>query len=76
MFENFTIADELYFDVSSSYFSDSGKLFMCGDGSFGQLGTGDNHSRNFPFEVAYFIAKHIEKLALGMRHSLVLLKGK
>jgi len=49
---------------------------MCGDGSFGQLGTGDNHSRNFPFEVAYFIAKHIEKLALGMRHSLVLLKGK
>jgi secretion-regulating guanine nucleotide exchange factor len=49
---------------------------MCGDGSFGQLGTGDNLSRNFPFEVAYFNARHIEKLAFGMRHSLVLLKGK
>lgn len=47
---------------------------MCGDGSFGQLGTGDNHSRNLPFEVPYFIARHVEKLAFGMRHSLVLLK--
>nr|CAB3504446.1 unnamed protein product [Digitaria exilis] len=56
--------------------TNSGKLFMCGDGSFGQLGTGDNHSRNLPIEVAYFTARHIEKLALGMRHSLVLLKGK
>jgi hypothetical protein len=26
--------------------------------------------------VAYFNATHIEKLAFGMRHSLVLLKGK
>lgn len=49
---------------------------MCGDGSFGQLGIGDNHSRNLPFEVAYFNARHIEKLAFGMRHSLILLKGK
>lgn len=47
---------------------------MCGDGSFGQLGTGDNHSRNLPSEVAYFNARHIEKLAFGMRHSLVLMK--
>ncbi|TKW17094.1 hypothetical protein SEVIR_5G343100v4 [Setaria viridis] len=47
---------------------------MCGDGSFGQLGTGDNHSRSLPFEVAYFTSRHVEKLALGMRHSLVLLK--
>lgn len=49
---------------------------MCGDGSFGQLGTGDNHSKNLPFEVAYFNSRHVEKLAFGMRHSLVLLKGK
>jgi secretion-regulating guanine nucleotide exchange factor len=49
---------------------------MCGDGSFGQLGTSDNHSRSLPFEVAYFTSRHVEKLALGMRHSLVLLKGK
>jgi secretion-regulating guanine nucleotide exchange factor len=49
---------------------------MCGDGSFGQLGTGDNQSRNLPFEVPFFTSKHVEKLALGMRHSLVLLKGK
>lgn len=47
---------------------------MCGDGSFGQLGTGDNQSRNLPFEVHFFTSKHVEKLALGMRHSLVLLK--
>jgi hypothetical protein len=49
---------------------------MCGDGSFGQLGTGDNHSKNLPFEVAHFNSGHVEKLAFGMRHSLVLLKGK
>ncbi|KAM0894961.1 hypothetical protein ACQ4PT_024124 [Festuca glaucescens] len=54
--------------------SASGQLFMCGDGSFGQLGTGDNQSRNLPFEVPFFTSKHVEKLALGMRHSLVLLK--
>ncbi|CAO2178026.1 unnamed protein product [Urochloa humidicola] len=47
---------------------------MCGDGSFGQLGTGDNHSKSSPFEVAHFTTRHVEKLALGMRHSLVLLK--
>lgn len=47
---------------------------MCGDGSFGQLGTGDNQSRNLPFEVSSFTTKHVEKLAFGMRHSLVLLK--
>jgi alpha-tubulin suppressor-like RCC1 family protein len=47
---------------------------MCGDGSFGQLGAGDNHPRNLPFEVAYFTTKHVVRLALGMRHSLVLLK--
>lgn len=58
----------------SGFATDSGQLFMCGDGSFGQLGTGDNLSKNFPFEVAYFNATHIEKLAFGMRHSLVLLK--
>jgi secretion-regulating guanine nucleotide exchange factor len=49
---------------------------MCGDGSFGQLGTGDNQSRNLPFEVSFFMTKHVERLACGMRHSLVLLKGK
>ncbi|VAH64705.1 unnamed protein product [Triticum turgidum subsp. durum] len=47
---------------------------MCGDGSFGQLGTGDTQSRNLPFEVPSFTTKHVEKLAFGMRHSLVLLK--
>ncbi|KAK3162112.1 hypothetical protein QOZ80_1BG0085650 [Eleusine coracana subsp. coracana] len=58
----------------SGFATDSGQLFMCGDGSFGQLGTGDNHSKNLPFEVPYFNSRHIEKLAFGMRHSLVLLK--
>ncbi|WVZ68609.1 hypothetical protein U9M48_017530 [Paspalum notatum var. saurae] len=58
----------------SGFSTDSDQLFMCGDGSFGQLGTGDNHSRNLPFEVAYFNGRHIEKLAFGMRHSLILLK--
>ncbi|CAO2171662.1 unnamed protein product [Urochloa humidicola] len=58
----------------SGFATDSGQLFMCGDGSFGQLGTGDNHSTILPFEVAHFTRRHVEKLALGMRHSLVLLK--
>ncbi|TVU34902.1 hypothetical protein EJB05_16758 [Eragrostis curvula] len=58
----------------SGFATDSGQLFMCGDGSFGQLGTGDNHSISLPFEVAYFKSRHVEKLAFGMRHSLVLLK--
>ncbi|VAH80367.1 unnamed protein product [Triticum turgidum subsp. durum] len=63
-----------FFENYTLLFSDSGQLFMCGDGSFGQLGTGDNQSRNLPFEVPYFTTKHVEKLAFGMRHSLVLLK--
>ncbi|KAL6845454.1 hypothetical protein ACP4OV_024949 [Aristida adscensionis] len=58
----------------SGFATDSGQLFMCGDGSFGQLGTSDNHSKNLPFEVAHFTGRHVDKLACGMRHSVVLLK--
>lgn len=54
---------------------DDGCLFTCGDGSFGQLGHGDSQSHCSPVEVSYFASKHVEQIACGMRHSLVLLKG-
>lgn len=55
--------------------SDSGCLFTCGDGSFGQLGHGDFKSYSSPIEVSFFNSKHVEQVACGMRHSLVLSKG-
>ncbi|KAK6139284.1 hypothetical protein DH2020_026978 [Rehmannia glutinosa] len=54
--------------------SDSGAIFTCGDGSFGQLGHGDFKSQCSPLEVSYFGSKHIDQVACGMRHSLVLLR--
>ncbi|KAL2904413.1 Ultraviolet-B receptor UVR8 [Bienertia sinuspersici] len=54
---------------------DSGCLFTCGDGSFGQLGHGDYHSCSSPMEVLFFNSKHVEQVACGMRHTLVLSKG-
>lgn len=57
-------------------FSDSGSLFTCGDGSFGQLGHGDYESHSSPTRVLFFASKHAKKIACGMRHSLVLSKGK
>uniref|UniRef100_A0ACD5VWM6 Uncharacterized protein n=1 Tax=Avena sativa TaxID=4498 RepID=A0ACD5VWM6_AVESA len=73
-FENYTVTCVSTGWNHSGFVTDSGQLFMCGEGSFGQLGTGDNQSRNFPFEVPFFTTKHVEKLAFGMRHSLVLLR--
>ncbi|KNA22104.1 hypothetical protein SOVF_037040 [Spinacia oleracea] len=59
----------------SGFVSDSGCLFTCGDGSFGQLGHGDFKSYSSPIEVSFFNSKHVEQVACGMRHSLVLSKG-
>ncbi|XP_006644799.1 ultraviolet-B receptor UVR8 isoform X1 [Oryza brachyantha] len=73
-FENYSITCVSAGWNHSGFATDSGQLFMCGDGSFGQLGAGDNHPRNLPFEVAYFTTKHVVRVAFGMRHSLVLLK--
>ncbi|XP_026665411.2 ultraviolet-B receptor UVR8 isoform X3 [Phoenix dactylifera] len=50
----------------------TGQLFMCGDGSFGQLGNGDHQSHGSPVEVLFFSSKHVEQIACGMRHSLAL----
>ncbi|KAL5826515.1 hypothetical protein ACOSQ3_018364 [Xanthoceras sorbifolium] len=58
----------------SGFVSDSGCLYTCGDGSFGQLGHGDYRSHCSPVKVSYFINKNVEQIACGMRHSLVLLK--
>ncbi|KAG8663251.1 ultraviolet-B receptor UVR8 isoform X2 [Manihot esculenta] len=58
----------------SGFVSDTGSLFTCGDGSFGQLGHGDYESHCVPVQVSYFINGHVEQIACGMRHSLVLLK--
>lgn len=54
---------------------DSGHLFTCGDGKFGQLGLGDYLSRSSPVEVSYFSSKHVKQISCGMRHSLALIKG-
>ncbi|XP_059316696.1 ultraviolet-B receptor UVR8 isoform X1 [Lycium ferocissimum] len=59
----------------SGFVSDTGYVFTCGDGSFGQLGHGDYISRCFPVQVLQFKTRHVEQIACGMRHSLVLLKG-
>ncbi|KAK4598379.1 hypothetical protein RGQ29_015733 [Quercus rubra] len=59
----------------SGFVSDGGCVFTCGDGSFGQLGHGDYRTHCSPVRVSYFVNKHVEQIACGMRHSLVLLKG-
>eukprot|EP00257_Ricinus_communis_P025881 XP_025013295.1 ultraviolet-B receptor UVR8 isoform X3 [Ricinus communis] len=58
----------------SGFVSDKGCVFTCGDGSFGQLGHGDNNSHATPVQVSYFANRHVHQIACGMRHSLVLLK--
>lgn len=58
----------------SGFVSDEGKLFTCGDGSFGQLGHGDYQSRCSPDEVLFFSDRHVDQIACGMRHSLALVK--
>lgn len=55
--------------------ADSGCLFTCGNGSFGQLGHGDNTSQTSPAKVSYFFDKTVKMVACGMRHSLVLFAG-
>ncbi|OMO80867.1 Regulator of chromosome condensation, RCC1 [Corchorus capsularis] len=58
----------------SGFVSDKGCVFTCGDGSFGQLGHGDYRSHCSPVKVSFFNNKHVEQIACGMRHSIVLLK--
>ncbi|KAL6008116.1 hypothetical protein ACLOJK_033622 [Asimina triloba] len=59
----------------SGFVSDMGELFTCGDGSFGQLGHGDNQSQSSPIKVSFFDSKHVVQVECGMRHSLTLSKG-
>ncbi|KAG9134463.1 hypothetical protein Leryth_019926 [Lithospermum erythrorhizon] len=59
----------------SGFVSDTGCLFTCGDGSFGQLGHGDFSSQCIPTEISYFNTRQVLQIACGMRHSLALLKG-
>ncbi|ONI30686.1 hypothetical protein PRUPE_1G267000 [Prunus persica] len=59
----------------SGFVSDTGALFTCGDGTFGQLGHGDYRLHCYPVKVSFFASKHVEQIACGMRHSLVLLRG-
>ncbi|XP_010460224.1 PREDICTED: ultraviolet-B receptor UVR8-like isoform X1 [Camelina sativa] len=59
----------------SGFVSDSACLFTCGNGSFGQLGHGDNMSLSTPAKVSYFLDKNVKMVACGMRHSLVLFTG-
>ncbi|XP_071702176.1 ultraviolet-B receptor UVR8 [Rutidosis leptorrhynchoides] len=59
----------------SGFVTDIGHLLTCGDGSFGQLGLGDNVSQCSPVKVLHFESWHVQQIAFGMRHSLALLKG-
>ncbi|XP_047961167.1 ultraviolet-B receptor UVR8 isoform X2 [Salvia hispanica] len=59
----------------SGFVSETGAIFTCGDGSFGQLGHGDSSSQLYPRQVSYFASKPVEQVACGMRHTLVLLAG-
>ncbi|KAL5710488.1 HECT-type E3 ubiquitin transferase [Ranunculus cassubicifolius] len=58
----------------SGFVSNTGRIFTCGDGSFGQLGHGDDQSQYLPREVLSLGSKDVELVACGMRHTLVLLK--
>jgi len=57
------------------WFSDSGCVFTCGDGTFGQLGHGDYASQCSPVKLSCFVDQRVVQVACGMRHSLVLLEG-
>ncbi|XP_022631374.1 ultraviolet-B receptor UVR8 isoform X2 [Vigna radiata var. radiata] len=58
----------------SGFVSDSGCVFTCGDGTFGQLGHGDYASHCSPVKLTCFGDQRVAQVACGMRHSLVLLK--
>ncbi|XP_027914148.1 ultraviolet-B receptor UVR8 isoform X2 [Vigna unguiculata] len=58
----------------SGFVSDSGCVFTCGDGTFGQLGHGDYASHCSPVKLPCFGDQRVAQVACGMRHSLVLLK--
>lgn len=74
-FESFVVTHVSAGWNHSGFVTDTGGLFTCGDGSFGQLGHGDYKSNSFPVMVSYFTSRHVEQIACGMRHSLVLLEG-
>ncbi|KAG0464929.1 hypothetical protein HPP92_019093 [Vanilla planifolia] len=74
-FEGCTVNDISAGWNHSAFATGSGHLFMCGDGSFGQLGNGNNSSHCLPQEVLFFQSMHVEQVACGMRHSLVLVRG-
>jgi alpha-tubulin suppressor-like RCC1 family protein len=59
----------------SGFVSDSGCIFTCGNGSFGQLGHGDTLSLSTPAKVSHFNNDSVKRVACGMRHSLVLFAG-
>ncbi|CAJ1931681.1 unnamed protein product [Sphenostylis stenocarpa] len=58
----------------SGFVSDTGCVFTCGDGTFGQLGHGDYASHCLPVKLSCFVDQRVVQVACGMRHSLVLLK--
>ncbi|XP_042056038.1 probable E3 ubiquitin-protein ligase HERC3 [Salvia splendens] len=59
----------------SGFVSETGAIFTCGDGSFGQLGHDDSSSQLYPRQVSYFASKPVQQVACGMRHTLLLLAG-
>ncbi|KAH7661934.1 Regulator of chromosome condensation 1/beta-lactamase-inhibitor protein II [Dioscorea alata] len=74
LLESFFVYDVAAGWNHSGFVTDTGRLFMCGDGSFGQLGTGNNESHSSPIEISFSDATHVEQVACGMRHSIALVK--
>ncbi len=55
---------------------ESGGLYTCGDGTFGQLGLGDTETRFLPCLVEHLTSLFVTMVACGMRHTLALVQGK
>ncbi|CAM6042599.1 unnamed protein product [Sphagnum compactum] len=59
----------------TAFVTESGGLYTCGDGTFGQLGLGDTETRFLPCLVEHLTSLFVTMVACGMRHTLALVQG-
>ncbi|CAK9870549.1 unnamed protein product [Sphagnum jensenii] len=59
----------------TAFVTESGGLYTCGDGTFGQLGLGDTQTRFLPCLVEHLTSLFVTMVACGMRHTLALVQG-
>ncbi|CAM6009460.1 unnamed protein product [Sphagnum balticum] len=58
----------------TAFVTESGGLYTCGDGTFGQLGLGDTKTRFLPCFIEHLTSFFVTMVACGMRHTLALLQ--